>query len=94
MATLIVKVYKSCYLPLLAPSGPLKMVHSSILPKGWKSWRTSSSVCCLLSIPTNNLRSSEIWQEKLVVVFVSFFDRFYLFIQFKYLNKLRCVCAL
>lgn len=44
--------------PLLAPSGPLRIVHSSIVPNGVKSCRTSSSVCCLLSIPTKSLRSS------------------------------------
>lgn len=44
-------------LPLLAPSGPRKIVHSSIVPNGVNNCLTSSSVCCLLSIPTNSLRS-------------------------------------
>lgn len=43
--------------PLLAPSGPLKIVHSSIVPKGANNCLTSSSVCCLLSIPTNSFLS-------------------------------------
>lgn len=50
-------VCKKWYLPLLAPSGPLSMVHSSIVPKGLKICLTSSSVCCLLNMPTNSLRS-------------------------------------
>lgn len=29
-----------------------------MVPKGVNSWRTSSSVCCLLSIPTNSFRSA------------------------------------
>ena len=45
--------------PLLWPSGPRRMVHSSIEPKDWKSCLTSSSLCCLLSIPTKSFRSSE-----------------------------------
>lgn len=50
--------------PLLPPSGPLSIVHSSILPKGAKSCRTSSSVCCLLSIPANSFLSAQTkrWQ--------------------------------
>ena len=55
-------------LPLLVPSGPLRMVHSSIPPKGCTNWRTSSSVCCLLSMPTNSLRSSEISKKKKCVI--------------------------
>ena len=47
----------SC-LPLLAPSAPLSIVHSSTFPKGWTSLRTSSSLCCLLNMPTKSLRSS------------------------------------
>jgi hypothetical protein len=35
---------KSCHVPLLYPSGPLRMVHSSIFPKCCTSLRTSSSV--------------------------------------------------
>ena len=46
-------------LPLLVPSFPLRMVHSSIAPNGLTNCRTSSSVCCLLSIPMKSLRSSE-----------------------------------
>lgn len=33
------------------------MVHSSIVPKGANNCLTSSSVCCLLSMPTNSFRS-------------------------------------
>lgn len=44
-------------LPLLAPSGPRRIVHSSIVPNGVNSCFTSSSVCCLLSIPTKSFRS-------------------------------------
>ena len=36
------------------------MVHSSSVPNDWNNCLTSSSVCCLLSIPTNSLRSSVI----------------------------------
>lgn len=46
-----------CNLPLLAPSGPRSIVHSSIVPNGVNSCLTSSSVCCLLSIPTKSFRS-------------------------------------
>lgn len=46
-------------LPLLVPSGPLKTVHSSMLPKGSNSLLTSSSLCCFPSMPTNNFLSSE-----------------------------------
>lgn len=45
-------------LPLLAPSGPLRIVHSSMVPKGANSCLTSSSVCCLLSMPTNSFLSA------------------------------------
>lgn len=45
-------------LPLLFPSGPRRMVHSSIVPKGANNCLTSSSLCCLLSIPTNSFRSA------------------------------------
>lgn len=48
-----------CILPLLVPSGPLKTVHSSMLPKGSNSLLTSSSLCCFPSMPTNNFLSSE-----------------------------------
>lgn len=51
--------------PLLPPSGPLSIVHSSILPKGAKSCRTSSSVCCLLSIPANSFLSAQTKQCQL-----------------------------
>lgn len=51
--------------PLLPPSGPLSIVHSSILPKGAKSCRTSSSVCCLLSIPANSFLSAQTKQWQL-----------------------------
>lgn len=44
--------------PLLVPSGLRRTVHSSMWPKGWKRRRTSSSPCCLPSIPTNSFRSS------------------------------------
>lgn len=44
--------------PLLAPSGPRRTVHSSIWPKDSNSRRTSSSLCCLPSIPTNSFLSS------------------------------------
>lgn len=44
--------------PLLLPSGPRRMVHSSIEPKVVNSCRTSSSVCCLLNIPTNSFLSA------------------------------------
>lgn len=44
--------------PLLVPSGPRSTVHSSMVPKGSNIFLTSSSACCLLSIPTNSLRSS------------------------------------
>lgn len=47
----------ACLSPLLLPSGPRSTVHSSITPKGWKSLSTSSSDCCLLSMPTNSFRS-------------------------------------
>lgn len=45
--------------PLLFPSGPLRMVHSSMLPKDSKRRRTSSSDCCLLSMPTKSFLSSK-----------------------------------
>lgn len=45
-------------LPLLVPSGPRSTVHSSMVPKGSNIFRTSSSVCCFPSIPTNSFRSS------------------------------------
>lgn len=45
--------------PLLFPSGPLRMVHSSMHPKDSKRRRTSSSDCCLLSMPTKSFLSSE-----------------------------------
>ena len=44
--------------PLLVPSGLRKTVHSSMWPKGWNRRLTSSSPCCLPSIPTNSFRSS------------------------------------
>ena len=44
--------------PLLFPFWSRNMVHSSIDPNGIKSCLTSSSNCCLLSIPTKSLRSS------------------------------------
>jgi hypothetical protein len=44
--------------PLLLPSGPRRMVHSSMFPKASKRRRTSSSDCCLLSIPTKSFLSS------------------------------------
>lgn len=44
--------------PLLLPSGPRRMVHSSIVPKAVNNCLTSSSVCCLLSIPTNSFLSA------------------------------------
>lgn len=47
----------ACQSPLLLPSGPRSTVHSSMTPKGWKSLSTSSSDCCLLSMPTNSFRS-------------------------------------
>ena len=47
------------FLPLLFPSGPLRTVHSSMTPYGSKRRYTSSSVCCLFSIPTNSFLSSE-----------------------------------
>lgn len=47
--------YKS---PLLVPSGLRRTVHSSMWPKGWNRRLTSSSPCCLPSIPTNSFRSS------------------------------------
>ena len=53
----VVYMARSC-LPLLAPSAPLSIVHSSTFPKGWTSLRTSSSLCCLLNMPTKSLRSS------------------------------------
>lgn len=46
------------YSPLLLPSGPRRMVHSSIVPKAVNNCLTSSSVCCLLSIPTNSFLSA------------------------------------
>lgn len=53
------KSWKMCGLwPLLAPSGPRRTVHSSIWPKVSNSRRTSSSLCCLPSIPTNSFLSS------------------------------------
>lgn len=53
------KRWKMCGLwPLLAPSGPRRTVHSSIWPKVSNSRRTSSSLCCLPSIPTNSFLSS------------------------------------
>ena len=53
----VIYMDRSC-LPLLAPSAPLSIVHSSTFPKGWTSLRTSSSLCCLLNMPTKSLRSS------------------------------------
>lgn len=50
--------------PLLAPSGPRRTVHSSIWPKDSNSRRTSSSLCCLPSIPTNSFLSSGMYQTK------------------------------
>lgn len=44
--------------PLLFPFWSLNIVHSSIFPKGWNNCLTSSSVCCLLSMPTKSFRSS------------------------------------
>lgn len=44
--------------PLLLPSGPRRIVHSSMFPKASKRRRTSSSDCCLLSIPTKSFLSS------------------------------------
>lgn len=44
--------------PLLAPSGPRRIVHSSMTPNGVNNCLTSSSVCCLLSMPTNSFRSA------------------------------------
>lgn len=55
------------HVPLLVPSGPRRIVHSSTGPKGVKSCRTSSSVCCLLSIPTNSFLSADgqpYWKKK------------------------------
>ena len=58
------KEWEVCGLwPLLAPSGPRRTVHSSIWPKVSKSRRTSSSLCCLPSIPTNSFLSSR-WEER------------------------------
>lgn len=45
--------------PLLFPSGPRRMVHSSMQPKDSKRRRTSSSDCCLLSMPTKSFLSSK-----------------------------------
>lgn len=45
------------HLPLLVPSGPLKIVHSSIEPNAPNSCLTSSSFCCLLNMPTKSFRS-------------------------------------
>ena len=45
------------HLPLLVPSGPRKIVHSSIVPNALNSCLTSSSFCCLLNIPTKSFRS-------------------------------------
>lgn len=50
---------ESLYSPLLAPSGPRRMVHSSIIPNGVNNCLTSSSVCCLLSMPTKSFRSTQ-----------------------------------
>lgn len=44
--------------PLLAPSGPRSIVHSSIAPNGINNCLTSSSDCCLLSMPTKSFRSA------------------------------------
>jgi len=44
--------------PLLLPAWSLNTVHSSIVPNDWNSSLTSSSFCCLFSIPTNSFRSS------------------------------------
>lgn len=49
--------YERQHIPLLAPSGPRSIVHSSMLPNGANNSLTSSSDCCLLSIPTNSFRS-------------------------------------
>lgn len=55
----VIKEADVCELwPLLAPSGPRRTVHSSIWPKDSNSRRTSSSLCCLPSIPTNSFLSS------------------------------------
>lgn len=50
---------RAYYSPLLAPSGPRRMVHSSIIPNGVNNCLTSSSVCCLLSMPTKSFRSTQ-----------------------------------
>lgn len=50
---------ESLYSPLLAPSGPRRIVHSSIIPNGVNNCLTSSSVCCLLSMPTKSFRSTQ-----------------------------------
>lgn len=65
-------------LPLLAPSGPLSIVHSSIIPNGVNNCLTSSSVCCLLSIPTKSFRSDLMHQ-------VSFCFCFH-FVQFHFIH--------
>jgi hypothetical protein len=44
--------------PLLFPFWSLNIVHSSIFPNGWNNCLTSSSVCCLLSMPTKSFLSS------------------------------------
>lgn len=44
--------------PLLAPSGPLSTVHSSILPKGSNIFLTSVSDSCFPNIPTNSFLST------------------------------------
>lgn len=51
---------------MLFPSGPLRMVHSSMHPKDSKRRRTSSSHCCLFSMPTKSFLSSETNTEKLL----------------------------
>ncbi len=53
--------------PLLFPSGPLRMVHSSMLPKDSKRRRTSSSDCCLLSMPTKSFLSSKREEEQITI---------------------------
>lgn len=58
MQTFTVANNGKSHLPLLVPSGPRKIVHSSIVPKALNSCLTSSSFCCLLNIPTKSFRSN------------------------------------
>ena len=53
----LLSISNACAIPLLCPSGPFKILNSSISPNGIKIGSRSSTVAVLGIIPTNSLMS-------------------------------------